>query len=100
MVAKQIEAFLSLQDDLADRDMALVSVTGDKASYHFGPHLGATAEDIRRRLDIKHSGFTVILVGKDTGVKLRRTVYTKPHDIFDLIDSMPMRRREMRQIQQ
>ena len=38
--------------------------------------------------------FTLILIVKDGGVKLRGEHRAKPQDIFALIDSMPMRRRE------
>jgi hypothetical protein len=37
-----------------------------------------------------------VLVGKDGTVKLQREGMTALKDIFGLIDSMPMRRREIR----
>jgi hypothetical protein len=42
-------------------------------------------------------GFTVILVGLDGGEKLRRTGVTDPDRLMAEIDTMPMRRQEMRQ---
>lgn len=41
--------------------------------------------------------FTVILVGKDGGEKLRLDRPVTLGELFGLIDQMPMRRREMRQ---
>jgi hypothetical protein len=38
----------------------------------------------------------VILIGKDGGEKLSREEGTTLGEIFGLIDTMPMRRREMR----
>lgn len=40
--------------------------------------------------------FNVILIGKDGGEKLRSEALIPPEKIFELIDSMPMRRAEMR----
>jgi hypothetical protein len=39
--------------------------------------------------------FAVLLVGKDGGVKLRSSRPVSAEDLFALIDTMPMRRREM-----
>ncbi len=40
--------------------------------------------------------FTVLLLGKDGGEKLRSSRIVQPDALFRLIDSMPMRRDEMR----
>ena len=48
------------------------------------------------RTRFRPSGFTVILVGKDGGEKLRKTRIVAPQELNALIDTMPMRRREMR----
>jgi hypothetical protein len=53
------------------------------------------AEKLRRRFEVKPSIFTVILIGKDGGVKMVREQRAELQEIFDLIDSMPMRQREM-----
>jgi len=38
----------------------------------------------------------IILIGKDGGVKLRKTYIVEANEVFDLIDLMPMRRSEMK----
>ena len=38
----------------------------------------------------------VLLIGKDGGLKSRYDLLVKPKTLFDLVDSMPMRRAEMR----
>ncbi len=43
-----------------------------------------------------HTDFTVILVGKDGSEKLRSQNLLTTEKLFALIDSMPMRRGEMR----
>ncbi len=45
------------------------------------------------------AGFTVILVGKDGGEKFRRDAVVDPETLHALIDTMPMRQREMMRTQ-
>ena len=45
-------------------------------------------------------GFAVYLVGKDGGTKLTGVEPVNPLEIYQLIDSMPMRQREIRENQQ
>ena len=56
-----------------------------------------TAAALREKFDSPPGRFTVILVGKDGGVKLMRYTGTRLNDIFALIDAMPMRQEEIRQ---
>lgn len=49
----------------------------------------------RLRTGLALDGFTVMLVGKDGGVKLRADRPVAAEELFALIDRMPMRRREM-----
>jgi hypothetical protein len=53
------------------------------------------AENFRRRFGVRQGAFTVVLVGKDGGVKLQQSGPVTLAEIFGLIDSMPMRQREM-----
>ena len=41
--------------------------------------------------------FSVVLIGKDGGEKLRRAVPIPTAELFALVDAMPMRRAEMRE---
>ncbi len=41
--------------------------------------------------------FSVALIGKDGGEKLRRTAPLAPAELFAIVDAMPMRRAEMRE---
>ncbi len=68
-----------------DRDLVVLELTN-----------GAKAEALRQQFSVKPEVFAVILIGKDGGEKLRQTKPVAPGELFDLIDSMPMRQREMR----
>jgi hypothetical protein len=52
---------------------------------------------LRTRYAVEPSEFFVFLIGKDGGVKLRLARPPMATELFELIDSMPMRRQEMRE---
>ena len=82
--------------DLAERDVVLVTATGDTVMID-GKTSEASADQLRQAYAGDTSGFQVLLIGKDGGVKLRAAEPVAAADLFALIDSMPMRRRELRE---
>ncbi|HEV7301356.1 MAG TPA: DUF4174 domain-containing protein [Tepidisphaeraceae bacterium] len=87
--ANAVQQRTSLNADpqaIGDRDLVIVEVIGDRH------HTAA----VRQQYGVPTSQFTVLLIGKDAGEKLRATEPVEPAAIFRLIDSMPMRQREMR----
>ena len=69
----------------AERDLAIVEILGPTAE----------ADTMRCRLETPGSGFQVVLVGKDGGVKLRSAQPLAADTLMNTIDAMPMRRQEM-----
>jgi len=53
-----------------------------------------TARELRKRFSPASRGLTVVLVGKDGEEKKRWQRVVEPQEIFDLIDTMPMRQDE------
>jgi uncharacterized protein (DUF2336 family) len=111
---RQHELLQGLDAELADRDMRVVEIIGERVSdrgaletengaetgndaarSRAGAATGAAA--LRQYLELPPNTFAVLLVGKDGGVKLRRGEPVPPEHLFQLIDAMPMRRREMRE---
>jgi hypothetical protein len=96
--------FLALDKHLAqsapeieDRDMIIFRIFKNSPSRLADrPLQSVEAEALRRRFGIAADKFTVVLVGKDGGVKWVAHRDVDLHSIFNLIDSMPMRRQEMR----
>jgi hypothetical protein len=70
---------------LRERDVVVQDMTSEAAQRKW-PDLAGKSEVI----------FQVLLIGKDGGVKLRRATPVTASEITKLIDTMPMRRREMR----
>ena len=67
-VSQQLAVLETEGDGLSDRDLLVL-------------HMG--------------DGFEAVLVGKDGGVKLRRTAPVSATELFGTIDAMPMRQGEM-----
>ena len=78
----QVAELRDARDGLEDRD--IVVLTDAQPDAH-GKLRSALAID----------GFEVVLVGKDGSVKLRKNTPITAQALFDTIDSMPMRRREL-----
>ena len=85
-------------DGLQARDMVVFAVIGDD---HVNPELDRApadgAADIRQRFGIARDRFAVVLVGKDGMEKYRSGQPVDLSFVFDIVDGMPMRRREMRE---
>lgn len=94
----QVEDLLADKAALAEREMLVVAVVGDRVSAAFGAMHGiATADALREAYAVAPDApFTMILIGKDGGEKLRQSKPVPAKDVFALIDGMPMRRNEAR----
>lgn len=82
-IAKQIAAFDRAKPGLDERDIAVLREARPGSA-------------LRKVLGVAPTGFAVVLVGKDGGVKKVWHDPVDPARIFTLIDAMPMRRREMK----
>ena len=86
------------KNEVEDRDLVIFEILESGPSYMNSVSLDAqTAAALQDKFDSPPGRFTVILVGKDGGVKLKRQTGTRLKDIFALIDAMPMRQEEIRQ---
>ncbi len=81
-VAKQIQALDGTKPELTDRDILVL-----QEARPDGP--------LRKKLGVETKGFAVVLVGKDGRVKKVWRDPVDPKTLFKIIDSMPMRRKEM-----
>ena len=91
----QIAAQKTLVDD---RDLIVFEVPAqDPARMNTIPLDRKDADSIRNHFTISSDTFSLILVGKDGGIKLKRSDRTDLTEIFELIDAMPMRQGEMQQ---
>jgi hypothetical protein len=88
----------SRQADVDDRDLVVFEILESGTSRMNRSRIEPQkAASIRKQFGIEPDEFTVILVGKDGGIKLKRNDQVRLEEIFQLIDSMPMRQDEIRQ---
>mgnify|MGYP001066751620 CR=1 FL=1 len=96
---RALEKDIAVQaDEVVDRDLLVFQIleTGEtKLGNSSLPE--SSGNYLREKFSIKSDTFTVLLIGKDGGVKLRRQGGVELDTIFSLIDTMPMRQREMRE---
>ena len=88
---QQLKAFDNLEDEIKERDLILFCFDG---SYLLDSSQRKTSYQLSSNIDSDFQG--VLLIGKDGGIKLKRPFITDPKIIFDTIDSMPMRKAEMK----
>ena len=96
---KALEKDIAVQaEEIIDRDILVFHIleTGEIKLGESSLQTGA-GEHLRRNFSISPGAFTVLLIGKDGGVKLRRESGVELDEIFSLIDTMPMRQREIRE---
>jgi glutathione peroxidase-family protein len=92
----QMSKFSSLEDEFLDRDLILISIFDDDCSVLNDKFISdSSADSIRANLTSSGNNYSVYLIGKDGGVKLRQEAVIEPEELFRVIDRMPMRRREM-----
>ena len=94
---EQLKRFRQASAEVEDRDLVIYQINPQRVVY--GPaerSVDSPADWFYQKYDVDRDGFAVILIGKDGGEKLRSTELIDPRKIFDLIDTMPMRRAEMR----
>ena len=85
-------------EEVVDRDLLVFQILESGETKLGNSSLPESSGNyLREKFSIKSGTFTVLLIGKDGGVKLRREGGVELGEIFSLIDSMPMRQREMRE---
>ncbi|UUL83556.1 DUF4174 domain-containing protein [Sphingomonas qomolangmaensis] len=78
---------------MAERDLHVIEVIGDSVSG-----VRDYAGRLRQRYGVSEREFQAVLLGKDGGLKLRRTDPIAMSLLSDTIDAMPMRRAEAARI--
>jgi len=93
---KQKSEFEGMSDELEDRDIIVIELL--ESGKSMTPEVSITDEQqsfLRKQFDVVDD-FIFILIGKDGTVKLKTGQPVLSDDLFELIDSMPMRKEEIR----
>ncbi len=93
----QLQEFIISEEKMIDRDLLLYQVFNNSGTTPSGEQLAKEKlMSWRKKWQVEPEGFLLVLIGKDGGTKYKSPEKTDPSVIFDLIDSMPMRRAEMK----
>lgn len=93
-IAQQTKELLRDEAALADRDLLVFAVVGDRVEPIYGKApTEETAAGLRQRYAVAaETPFTAVLIGKDGGVKWRGGQPIGAADLAGTIDAMSMRR--------
>jgi hypothetical protein len=86
---QQKKLLAAAPDQLQERDFLVLELPYDQLS-------AADRQYWQQELKQPLTGFAVVLIGKDGGVKRTETKPLAPADLFGTVDKMPMRRQEAR----
>ncbi len=99
-VAGQMAALVDHSKELTDRDVVVIGLPSDafpqKTSLPSAIFVHLEEQEARRRFHVDPARFTVLLLGKDGGEKLRANSPVSWEALRSTIDAMPMRQEEMR----
>jgi len=94
-IAEEIEQH---RHEMKDRDLVVIRLLESGSSKVDGQSLSDNeTKQLRTRFEALPGRFKAVLIGKDGGVKLTRNDALRLQEVFDRIDAMPMRQREMRE---
>jgi hypothetical protein len=94
-LAETLDRIDASRCDVVDRDMVIGVVVAEGNSTLDGQAIGfEEAQRLKNRYAIGENAYTVLLIGKDGGEKLRLNEVPDLGAIFAVIDGMPMRSRE------
>ncbi|WP_046757585.1 DUF4174 domain-containing protein [Kordia jejudonensis] len=96
----QRKQFEASQEALKERKFVVYTIIGEDFELinYQNRKLNTSGKITGKLAKILHNNedFEVILIGLDGGIKLRQTKILTKEELFRIIDSMPMRRSEMR----
>ena len=95
---KQLLILTENPEEVTDRNLAVYTILPDGGQQPDGNALPATqAQAFYSTYGITPGiGFTFVLIGKDGTEKIRKDQPVSAGELFSLIDSMPMRKAEMK----
>ena len=98
-MAEQLKLFQNEQEALTDRKLLIFKIhAGGCTVYNSSmkPIQNTENKDLFEEVGSSSTPFQILLIGLDGGIKMKRNRITDPSVFFAEIDTMPMRRNEMR----
>lgn len=96
MVKQQISLFTEDDEEMKERKLVLLQVFPEFYLMGGPSAIRRTSEEVYFDYKSSKKSFEMILVGLDGDEKMRWTKLMRPDDVYAIIDSMPMRRYEIK----
>ena len=90
-INKQFSQFKKQRDKLMDRKLVVYKCIGSNCYYY-----NWKSEPKSKILENPSDKFQILLFGLDGGLKFKSDSLINPQIVFDVIDSMPMRKAELK----
>ncbi len=97
-LGQQVDILRNFRPEMRERDLIVLQTTGNEETRSVIGYTSiqrGTSRELRNKFKPIGSGMSVILVGKDGMEKRRWLRVVQPNEFFELIDSMPMRKRKI-----
>ena len=91
----QLETYKTELNEFMERKLVMIHSTPGKQKELLPESSGWQDSKLYQNMKESKLDYEVILIGLDGGVKLRQNEILETEKLFDLIDSMPMRKAEM-----
>lgn len=92
---RMLEDLAQRREAFEERKMLLYTIAGGRGRRAGKPMTDTETHAVLEALDVPATApLTVILVGLDGGKKMQLEGYVAPRQVFNIIDNMPLRRRE------
>ncbi len=91
----QQRLFEGQEAELRDRDLLVAYLFQEEGRIEDEMLSAEDVTSLRERYGVAEDDFIVLLIGKDGTAKERLEEPVEPADLFETIDAMPMRQREM-----
>ena len=97
---EQIKEFKNSFQELIDRKIILYNIVGDDFvlidyKNNESNDSGKISKKLNHKILNEKEDFEIILIGLDGGIKLQQTEILTKEALFNIIDSMPMRKNEL-----
>lgn len=94
---KQVQILRKSKPGIQERDLKVFYALEQSSASAKGEIIpDGEVQDLRKNFEVSASDYTVILIGKDGTEKLRTHEAISAQKLFEEIDSMPMRKLEMK----
>ncbi|MFC1665967.1 DUF4174 domain-containing protein, partial [Pseudomonadota bacterium] len=93
---EQVQQICEYNEGYSERDLLVIKVIENCSTpLIITNNSRLLGSQLRPFFNIRRDQFSVLLIGKDGGIKLNSSCVINSCDLFDLIDSMPMRYDEL-----